>query len=141
MTNHQDSHQHPLGPLQSQNEEQAPGDTEHGPLNSHAPQPALDVAAAGTAVSAHMCESCDAGRVDSVDGLVRLGRVTAEQWGLITFEQAEPAEVGASLLHALSRVGLLTAAGEDVFQLSGAPLPVHLDIKVAWLRQTPDTLA
>ncbi|WP_331732373.1 hypothetical protein OG613_47890 (plasmid) [Streptomyces sp. NBC_00015] len=75
--------------------------------------------------------------MDNVDALVRLGRVTAEQWGLITTEQAEQAGVEAASLDALAHSGVLTVAGTGVFQLAGAPLPPHLDIKVAWLQLDP----
>ena len=36
---------------------------------------------------------CDDGRVDYVEVLVKLGRVTAEQWGLVTTAQARQADV------------------------------------------------
>lgn len=82
---------------------------------------------------------CDDGRVDYVDALVRLGRVTAEQWGLVTDRQAEQAGVDAACLAGLVRSGVLVVAGEGVFQLAGAPVPAHLDIKAAWLRLEPGT--
>ncbi|MEU5196097.1 hypothetical protein AB0G86_18905 [Streptomyces scabiei] len=63
--------------------------------------------------------------------------MTAEQWGLITAEQAEQTGVDASLLGTLTRAGVLTAVEEGAFQLAGAPLPAHVDIKVAWLRLKP----
>jgi predicted transcriptional regulator of viral defense system len=75
--------------------------------------------------------------VDYVDALVKLSRVTAEQWGLVTAEQAEQAGVDASCLAGLTHTGVLVAAEEGVFQLAGAPLPSHLDIKVAWLQLEP----
>lgn len=80
---------------------------------------------------------CDDGEVDYVDALVNLGRVTAEQWGLATGEQAEQVGVDASCLDGLVHKGVLVVAGEGVFQLAGAPLPPHLDIKVAWLQLEP----
>lgn len=80
---------------------------------------------------------CDDGLVDCVDALVKLGGMTAEQWGLVTAEQAELVGVDASSLSGLARAGVLVVAGEGVFQLAGAPVPLHLDIKVAWLRLEP----
>ncbi|RNG27760.1 type IV toxin-antitoxin system AbiEi family antitoxin domain-containing protein [Streptomyces botrytidirepellens] len=79
--------------------------------------------------------------MDYVERLVRLGRLTTEQWGLVTAEQARQVGVDASALAEFSKAGLLSRAGEGVFQLAGAPLPAHLDIKVAWLRLEPDRLA
>lgn len=75
--------------------------------------------------------------MDCLDALAKLGRVTAEQWGLVTAEQAEQTGVDASLLGTLTRAGVLTVVEEGVFQLAGAPLPAHMDIKVAWLRLKP----
>jgi predicted transcriptional regulator of viral defense system len=79
--------------------------------------------------------------VDYVDALVTLGRVTAEQWGLVTAEQAEQAGVDAACLGELVQSGVLVAVGAHVFQLAGAPLPPQLDIKVAWLQLEPGTPA
>lgn len=70
-----------------------------------------------------------------------LGRVTAEQWGLVTAEQAEQAGVNAACLSGLVQSGVLVVVGAHVFQLAGAPLPPHLDIKVAWLQLEPGTPA
>lgn len=85
--------------------------------------------------------SCDDGQMDYVDALVKLGRVTAEQWGLVTAQQAEQAGVDATSLGALTDAGVLVVAGGDVFHLAGAPLPPHLDIKVAWLQLESGTPA
>ncbi|GGV58809.1 hypothetical protein [Streptomyces spectabilis] len=79
--------------------------------------------------------------MDYVEALVALGRVTAEQWGLVTGEQAEQAGVDTGALCGLVRSGLLVEVGTGVFQLAGAPLPAHLDIKVAWLACEPGTPA
>jgi len=79
--------------------------------------------------------------VDYVDALVTLSRVTAEQWGLVTAEQAEQAGVDAACLGGLVQSGVLVVVGAHVFQLAGAPLPPHLDIKVAWLQLEPGTPA
>ncbi|MEV4868492.1 hypothetical protein [Streptomyces syringium] len=79
--------------------------------------------------------------MDYVDALVTLGRVTAEQWGLVTAEQAEQAGVNAACLGGLVQSGVLVVVGARVFQLAGAPLPPHLDIKVAWLQLEPGTPA
>ncbi|MGW3390739.1 hypothetical protein [Streptomyces cinereoruber] len=79
--------------------------------------------------------------MDYVDALVTLSGVTTQQWGLITSEQAEQAGVGAACLGGLVQSGVLVVVGADVFQLAGAPVPQHLDIKVAWLQLEPGTPA
>lgn len=79
--------------------------------------------------------------MDYVDALVILSRVTAEQWGLVTAEQAEQAGVDAACLGGLVQSGVLVVVGAHVFQLAGAPLPPLLDIKVAWLQLEPGTPA
>ncbi|MEU7028987.1 hypothetical protein AB0A60_20135 [Streptomyces sp. NPDC046275] len=79
--------------------------------------------------------------MDYVNALVTLSRVTTQQWGLITSEQAEQVGVDAACLGGLVQSGVLTVVGSDVFQLAGAPVPQHLDIKVAWLQLEPGTPA
>lgn len=83
---------------------------------------------------------CDNEPVDNVvDALVRIGQVTAEQWGLITVEQAERAGVDTSTLKGLTRAGVLLAEDDDVLRLAGAPLTPHAEIKAAWIRLEPGT--
>lgn len=84
---------------------------------------------------------CDDGKVDALEALVALGRMTAEQWGLVTTEQARQVGVDRASLATLTRSGLLVVVGTDVFQLAGTPPPAHLDTKVAWLQLAPDTAA
>ncbi|MFB6984515.1 hypothetical protein [Streptomyces sp. NPDC056304] len=79
--------------------------------------------------------------MDYVEVLVRLGRVTAEQWGLITVEQSERIGVDASSLAHLTCAGVLVVAEDGVFRLVGAPLTSHVEIKAAWLRLDPGALA
>lgn len=79
--------------------------------------------------------------MDYVDALVTLSRVTAEQWGLVTAEQAEQVGVDAACLGGLVQSGVLVVVGANVFQLAGAPLTPLLDIKVAWLQLEPGTPA
>jgi predicted transcriptional regulator of viral defense system len=79
--------------------------------------------------------------VDYLDALVKLSRATAEQWGLVTAEQAARAGVDTASLSELADMGVLAVAGDGVYQLAGAPLPPHLDIKVAWLQLDPGTIA
>ncbi|MFH8257800.1 hypothetical protein [Streptomyces roseolus] len=79
--------------------------------------------------------------MDYVNALVTLSRVTTQQWGLVTAEQAEQVGVDAACLDDLVQSGVLAVVGADVFQLVGAPLPPHLDIKVAWLQLEPDAPA
>lgn len=79
--------------------------------------------------------------MDLLDALTALSGITAEQWGLLTTEQADHVGVDSHTLDTLARSGLLEATEAHVFRLSGAPLPPHLDIKVAWLQMNPDTPA
>ncbi|MFD6329233.1 hypothetical protein ACFWGI_06595 [Streptomyces niveus] len=74
-----------------------------------------------------------------VDALVRIGQVTAEQWGLITMEQAERAGTDTSALASLTRAGVLVAEDDGVLRLAGAPLTPHVEIKAAWIRLEPGT--
>ncbi|MFJ2627659.1 hypothetical protein ACIO6T_30735 [Streptomyces sp. NPDC087532] len=85
--------------------------------------------------------SCDDELVDYVEALVKLGQVTAEQWGLITVEQSEQIGVDASSLAHLTCAGVLAVAEDGVFRLVGAPLTSHVEIKAAWLRLEPGTPA
>ncbi|WP_371648355.1 MULTISPECIES: hypothetical protein [unclassified Streptomyces] len=76
-----------------------------------------------------------------MDALVRLGSWTAGQWGLVTQAQAAIEGVSTFRLTGLVQAGLLTAVDDGVFQLAGAPVPRHGDIKAAWLAMDPPTPA
>lgn len=65
--------------------------------------------------------------------------MTAEQWGLITVEQAEGTGVDTSSLAGLTRAGVLVTEDDGVFRLAGAPLTSHVEIKAAWIRLEPGT--
>ena len=73
--------------------------------------------------------------------LQALGHWTADQWGLVTTAQARQDGITANHLHRLSQAGLLDHAGHGTYQLTGAPTPRHLKLKVAWLRLDPATPA
>ncbi|MGP3951295.1 type IV toxin-antitoxin system AbiEi family antitoxin domain-containing protein [Streptomyces sp. 7N604] len=79
--------------------------------------------------------------MDIADVLVKLGRWTAEQWGLVTSAQASQDGIDAVQLTRLTQASLLTAVGDGVYQLAGTPVPAHLEIKTAWLRLDSGTPA
>lgn len=76
-----------------------------------------------------------------LEALQTLGHWTADQWGLVTTAQARQDGITANHLRRLTQAGLLTPAGHGTHQLTGAPTPRHLEVKVAWLRLDPATPA
>ncbi|MFF9105652.1 substrate-binding domain-containing protein [Streptomyces rubrogriseus] len=71
------------------------------------------------------------------DVLKALGARAVDQWGLVTAAQAKlDGAQGVQLLR-LERAGLLRSVGHGVYLVSGAALPEHLGVKVAWLRLAP----
>ncbi|WP_157522291.1 type IV toxin-antitoxin system AbiEi family antitoxin domain-containing protein [Herbidospora cretacea] len=64
------------------------------------------------------------------------GRAT-DQWGLVTTTQAQLAGLSSVDLARLSEVGLIEGVGRGVYLVGGAPVPEHLEIKLAWLRLDP----
>jgi predicted transcriptional regulator of viral defense system len=75
--------------------------------------------------------------------LSRLGRIAEDQWGLVTRRQAEKAAgiAPATFARLASGGSILERVAHGVYHLTGAPLPDHLDLRVAWLQLAPETLA
>ena len=68
----------------------------------------------------------------------RVASIAEEQWGLITRRQAHDLGISPTTLDRLTaRDGILRRVGYGVYQLSGAPEPDHLDLRVAWLQLAP----
>ncbi|MEO3861619.1 type IV toxin-antitoxin system AbiEi family antitoxin domain-containing protein [Acrocarpospora sp. B8E8] len=65
----------------------------------------------------------------------------AGQWGLVTTSQAKLAGLNSVDLLRLAEADLLESVGRGVYLVAGAAPPDHLEIKVAWLRLEPGTLA
>jgi predicted transcriptional regulator of viral defense system len=70
-----------------------------------------------------------------------LGEHASDQWGLVTAAQAKLAGVNGVELLRLGEAGLLHSVGRGVYQVIGAAVPEHLEIKVAWLRLDPERYA
>ncbi len=73
--------------------------------------------------------------------LQRLFDVAEGQWGLLTRQQAQQAEVGASSLARLTREGLLERVTHGVYRMRGSAEPDHLQLRAAWLALDPATPA
>lgn len=70
--------------------------------------------------------------------LNRLSDIAQQQWGLVTRQQAERAGVSQATIQRLSTQGVLERTALGVYQLSGAPVPDHADLRAAWLQLAPD---
>jgi len=69
----------------------------------------------------------------------RLSEFASDQWGLVTRRQAEAAGVSRATMTRLAASGaVLERVGRGVYHLAGAPIPDHLDLRVAWLQLAPD---
>jgi hypothetical protein len=76
--------------------------------------------------------------VHSRTTLDRLREVAADQWGLVTRRQVESAGVSDTTLERLTAPGrALTRIAFGVYQLAGAPIPDHVDLRAAWLQLAP----
>lgn len=62
---------------------------------------------------------------------------TSSQWGLLTARQARSLGVDQVTLVRLREAHLIEKVGHGVYLMTGAAIPSHLDIKVAWLRLDP----
>ena len=85
-----------------------------------------------------MCNYCCMNRVQQ---MVLLGRLAADQWGLITTAQAKSLGLNAVQLKRLADAELLESVGRGVYLVTGNGMPEHVDIKVAWLRLRPEVAA
>jgi len=75
------------------------------------------------------------------DALGVLSVVAQVQWGLVTARQAVLEGVQRWDLSRLVGDGALEAVGYGVYRVAGAPVPEHLELKVAWLQLAPDLVA
>lgn len=67
----------------------------------------------------------------------RLSQFAEDQWGLVTRRQAELAGVSRATLQRLATEGVLERVSHGVYQLTGAPMPDHRDLRAAWLQLSP----
>ncbi|MFH8886756.1 type IV toxin-antitoxin system AbiEi family antitoxin domain-containing protein [Streptomyces californicus] len=75
--------------------------------------------------------------MDRGEQLGRLAEYAADQWGLVTAAQAKRIGLNAVQILRLTEAGLLESVGRGVYLLQAAGFPLHLEIKVAWLRLQP----
>ncbi|MFE1319153.1 type IV toxin-antitoxin system AbiEi family antitoxin domain-containing protein [Kitasatospora phosalacinea] len=69
--------------------------------------------------------------------MIAVGGIAADQWGLVTAQQAAEQGISSVRLKRLTDVGLLDNIGRGVYLVTAAGLPQHAEIKVAWLRLAP----
>ncbi len=71
--------------------------------------------------------------------LLKLQEPAQDQWGLVTRRQAQAAGIGQSTLDRLTAEGgSLERVTRGVYQLAGAPIADHRDLRAAWLQLAPD---
>jgi hypothetical protein len=74
--------------------------------------------------------------------LSSLGRITEEQWGLVTRRQARDAGISPATFERLIANGsVLERVANGVYRHTAAPLADHLALRAAWLQLAPGTLA
>lgn len=72
----------------------------------------------------------------------RIGDLTQDQWGLVTRRQLEDAGFAPTTIERLTAPGgVLERVSWGVYQLAGAPIPDHRDLRGAWLQLAPRLLA
>lgn len=70
--------------------------------------------------------------------LPRFQELAQDQWGLVTRRQVEDAGIGETTLDRLTAPGgALERVAHGVYQLAGAPIPDHRDLRAAWLQLAP----
>jgi hypothetical protein len=68
----------------------------------------------------------------------RIGDLTQDQWGLVTRRQLEDAGIAPTTIERLTAPGgVLERVSWGVYQLAGAPVPDHRDLRGAWLQLAP----
>jgi len=68
----------------------------------------------------------------------RLGDLTQDQWGLVTRRQLEDAGFSSTTIERLTAPeGALERVSWGVYQLAGAPVSDHRDLRGAWLQLAP----
>ena len=81
-------------------------------------------------------------KVIRLSPLPRLQELAQDQWGLVTRRQIESVGIGATTLDRLTAPGgALERVALGVYQLVGAPVPDHRDLRAAWLQLAPETPA
>ena len=71
----------------------------------------------------------------------RLAEVSADQWGLVTRQQATNAGVAPATLARMIKSGVLERIAHGVYLMAGSPRPDHAELRAAWLQLAPDTPA
>lgn len=84
---------------------------------------------------------CNYGCMNRGEQLRRIAEHAADQWGLVTAAQAKRIGLNAVQILRLTEAGLLENVGRGVYLLQAAGFPLHLEVKVAWLRLQPATFA
>ncbi|MGO1025767.1 type IV toxin-antitoxin system AbiEi family antitoxin domain-containing protein [Streptomyces rubiginosohelvolus] len=79
--------------------------------------------------------------MDRGEQLRRIAEHAADQWGLVTAAQAKRIGLSAVQILRLTEAGLIESVGRGVYLLQAAGFPLHLEIKVAWLRLQPAAFA
>ncbi|AJE85332.1 hypothetical protein SLNWT_4956 [Streptomyces albus] len=79
--------------------------------------------------------------MDRGEQLRRIAEHAADQWGLVTAAQAKRVGLSAVQILRLAEAGLIENVGRGVYLLQAAGFPLHLEIKVAWLRLQPAAFA
>jgi hypothetical protein len=68
----------------------------------------------------------------------RIADLTQDQWGLVTRRQLEDAGFAPTTIERLTAPGgVLERVSWGVYQLAGAPVPDHRDLRGAWLQLAP----
>jgi predicted transcriptional regulator of viral defense system len=77
--------------------------------------------------------------VTTAAGTDRVWGIASDQWGLVTRRQVEDAGVAATTLDRLTAAGgVLDRVALGVYQLRGAPVVDHRDLRAAWLQLAPE---
>lgn len=72
----------------------------------------------------------------------RIADLTQDQWGLVTRRQLEDAGFAPTTIERLTAPGgVLERVSWGVYQLAGAPIPDHRDLRGAWLQLAPQLRA
>ena len=68
----------------------------------------------------------------------RIAELTQDQWGMVTRRQLEDAGFASTTIERLTApAGVLERVSWGVYQLAGAPVPDHRDLRGAWLQLAP----
>lgn len=74
--------------------------------------------------------------------LPRIQALAQDQWGLVTRRQLRDAGLGATTLERLTAPGgVLERVAHGVYQVAGAPVPDHRELRAAWLQLAPEVPA